>query len=204
MHFSRDRASNARLWILGLSILAGYVATGCSGPESAQDTVTRQTSPMLGIWKLGNTESTVAIDHCEDEPEQLCGKLMSFPGDPNARDFLNAGFLDWGRRLCESTVIFGLSETEEPQVFSGRLYDPGEGQTYQLSLRLHSDNQAQARTYLGATVDGAIGLGVSAATGELTVLDTVSYAVRAFIGKKHLGETVIWSRLDKPTTHCNA
>lgn len=91
-----------------------------------------------------------------------------------------------------------------PYIFSGQFYDPGEGQTYQLSLHLHSDNQAEARTYLGATVDGAIGLGVSAATGELPVLDTVSYAVRAFIGKKHLGETVIWSRLDKPTTHCNA
>ncbi|MFP3385358.1 DUF2147 domain-containing protein [Tritonibacter sp. SIMBA_163] len=185
------------------ALLVSIAVGACAASDQEGEIVARAISPLEGYWTLSDAPNTVLIEPCETGSEKLCGRLVVFEGDPSARDAFNPDLFAWGQKICNSVVISDLEATKEPQSYTGRFYDPGEGEDLNLIISMTSHNVIEARAYYGASIDEAVDLGVAAATGELPVFATVSYATRAIIGKKHLGETFSWVRTAQPQQLCS-
>ncbi|WP_170336170.1 DUF2147 domain-containing protein [Ruegeria arenilitoris] len=196
----RPRQNNP---VRDMALVASIALGACAQADQDTGMVSRNPSPLEGYWGLGETPNTVFLEPCKAGSEKLCGKLVVFEGDPDARDVLNPDLLSWGQKICNSVIVFDLTPSEETQIYTGRLYDPDEGEVLNLIVLVKSADVIEARAFHGASVDEAVNLVVSAVTGELPIFETISIATRASIGKKHLGKNYTWTRVEPPQHQCS-
>lgn len=89
----------------------------------------------------------------------LCGKIVwllqpDTPGERPDVDYHNPNPALRQRRLCGLTIIWGLRPDGLDHWSDGRLYDPKDGVTYDVTAQLIDPNRIFARVYLGTPVLG--------------------------------------------------
>ena len=136
---------NSRRSVRDIALLMSIALGACAAFDQEEEIVTRTLSPLEGYWTLNEAPNTVLIKPCETGSKKLCGRLVAFGGDPNARDDLNPHFFDWGQKICNSAVVYDLAPTDKPQIYAGRLYDPEEGENLNLIVLMKSHNVIEAR-----------------------------------------------------------
>ncbi len=127
-----------RLVLMGI---AG--ATFCAVPALAQD--------VTGVWMTDDGEGAVEIRPCG---EQRCGRIvwLKQPLDPQGRpmrDGNNPRIEARQRPLCGAQIIEGLKRQSDGSWDGGSIYDPEEGKSYSVALKLLNDQQLQVTGYVG-------------------------------------------------------
>lgn len=183
---------------LWLSALAACATSPSSGEPSE-----RMPHMIEGYWAMGDAQNVIEMRPCKDDEQKLCGHLIEFAGGKDDRDYLHPGFLSWGQKLCDSLIVADLEQTEEPQIYTGTIYNPDEGQVYALIILVKSHDLIESRIYMGASIDEAISLSIGALTGDVGIFSTLSFLTRAGIGKEHLGETNQWTRHASAIDRCD-
>lgn len=184
---------------LAVAVLAGCAANTTPGPKAAAPP-----GPLEGFWRLADQTTVVHVAPCELGRPPLCGRLLVFEGDQQARDYLSPGFFAWGQRLCGSDMLSRIEPASETGVYEGAYYAPDEGQHYNLMLTRKDAASLEARIYLGASVDEAVDMAVGTALGSApSALAGLSFVTRASVGKELLGETQVWHRVDEPSDRCD-
>lgn len=187
--------------------LSGLLVLGlasCATTKADKAPEERASHMIEGYWSVGETRNVIHVRACKDDEDKLCGHLVEFDGEKNDRDYLHPSWFLWGQKLCDSLIVADLEQSAEEQIFSGTIYDPDEGQVYNLIVLLKTSDQIETRAYMGASIDEAISLGIGALTGDVGVFSTLSFLTRAGIGKEHLGENVEWRRHDGALNRCDA
>ena len=109
----------SRLW--GLAIGAWLLSTSAGATGTG----------VLGHWLI-STDMVIELASCGDA---VCGRLVGLP-DPAARDVHNPDQALAGRQLCRLNV---LDVAEIADGWHGRYYNPANGTTYRVDLRLGDD-----------------------------------------------------------------
>ena len=90
-------------------------------------------SSVDGTWKI--RDLVLDISDCETH---VCGKIVWIG---NSRPHTD----------CGRVIVWGLSPDGPSQWSSGSIYDPTDGNTYDLSASLQPDGTLRARIYRGVT-----------------------------------------------------
>ena len=114
----------------GIALLTAFsmALSACATTPHEEDPKPRVAHAIEGYWATNDTGDIVEIRPCKDDDEKLCGHLIQFDGNPDARDYLHPSWLHWGQKLCDSLIVADMVQTEEPQIYTGSFYDPEEGQ----------------------------------------------------------------------------
>ena len=136
--FDRDLFSMTnfcRATLAALSILA-------SAPAHALD--------ASGVWMTEDGESKIKIAPCGPK---LCGTLvwLSAPNDANGqplKDAKNADARLRGRPMIGVQLLLGL--TQEGERWTGKIYNPEDGKTYDGSFGLTADGKAEIKGCVAA------------------------------------------------------
>ncbi|WP_291078145.1 DUF2147 domain-containing protein [Hyphomonas sp.] len=203
-NISAEQRYQLTQWRVGFLVVLTIALSACATSPVTNESQTRAVHPIEGIWRIDDAASYIEIRPCKNDTEKLCGHLIAFDGNPKARDYLHPSWLHWGQKLCGSLIVADLEQSEAAQIYRGTLYDPNEGQVYNLIVLAKSRDEIEARIYLGASIDEAIGLGVGALSGDTGIVSLLSFFTRAGIGREHLGETVQWRRASYPIETCSA
>lgn len=128
------------------------------GPHIAWAQSDEAETALTGLWT--NQKKTVAVDImlCRDE-ENLCGRVVwlkkPYHKDGSLkRDHYNPDPEQRDRQLCGLEILSGFTRNGENRWENGRIYNPEEGQTYQASIELISDDELRLRGYVFLPVFG--------------------------------------------------
>lgn len=133
---------------LGLSLLVGL--TGLAPAQVGQQ-MQRQVGGYEGVWIDDTGEGAVEIGPCG---EQLCGRIvwLKEPLDKRGqtlRDGYNPDPRQRSQPICGLAVIGNLRLQRDGTWDRGWIYDPKEGKTYDVELKLRSANRLHVTGYLG-------------------------------------------------------
>lgn len=119
-------------------------------PAAAQD------ATLAGVWAHANRRIELAIAPCGD---RLCGTLvwLKNPNDADGQpllDRLNPDPALRARPLLGLTVLQGLRRADEHSWVDGTIYNPNDGQSYDVSIAIEDDRTARVRAYVGLPLFG--------------------------------------------------
>jgi uncharacterized protein (DUF2147 family) len=106
---------------------------------------------VTGIWITDDGEGAVEILPCG---EQRCGRIIWLKdpvddaGQP-VRDSKNPSPTERRRPLCGAPIIAGLKRQSDDSWDEGSIYDPEEGKSYRLMLKLEGQQRLQVTGYIG-------------------------------------------------------
>ncbi|HEY1257719.1 MAG TPA: DUF2147 domain-containing protein [Stellaceae bacterium] len=108
-----------------------------------------------GTWMFANRVAIQIFD-CTG---LLCGRIVWLlrPLTPAGRPDLDTLNPDPGlrrRHLCGLTIIWGMQPDGPNHWSNGRLYDPKDGATYEVTAELTAPNTISARVYRGVPIFG--------------------------------------------------
>ncbi len=120
------------------------------GPVSAQQPAAASISPE-GLWIDHTGRGAVEIKPC---PQGLCGRIvwMKDPNDRQGRplvDALNEDTRMRARPICGLQIIGGLKQQADGSWDYGWIYDPEQGASFDVELRLRSADRLQVKGYKG-------------------------------------------------------
>ena len=121
----------SRLW--GLAIGAWLLSTSAGATGTG----------ILGQWQMAPADMVIELASCG---EAVCGRLV-WMLDPAARDVHNPDPALADRRLCRLNV---LEVTELAGGWQGSFYNPVQGTTYHVDLRLGPDGLLEIRGTTGS------------------------------------------------------
>jgi uncharacterized protein (DUF2147 family) len=107
------------------------------------------------MWLI-DTEVAIQIFTCSG---MLCGRIrwLQVPLDPQGQlkhDKLNPDPALRPRHLCGLTILWNLRANGDNAWESGWLYNPDDGQTYRVVMKLQSADMIVARIYMGLQLFG--------------------------------------------------
>lgn len=112
---------------------------------------------IRGLWVDGNKRKiAVWIEDCNG---QLCGriywlkKLLSASGRPK-RDLNNPDAALRDRPLCGLTILSGFQRVNGNTWNAGKIYNPGDGSTFNGTISLEKDGTLKIRGYVGISLFG--------------------------------------------------
>ena len=167
MHQRHHRAGVASSLWTTLAIAVLVCATGV-GPASAQapaPTKKSATSPApaappapvvapvpdgpIGLWIDHTGRGAVEIVPCATE---LCGRIvwMKDPLDKRGKPFVDSQNSDKARRgspICGLQIIGGLKQQRDGSWDNGWIYDPEQGESFDLEVRLLQEQVLQVKGY---------------------------------------------------------
>jgi uncharacterized protein (DUF2147 family) len=123
-----DRAAAPAL-ALGLALAGAALGAGAAGPARAGD--------VTGLWETPVSHGLIRIERCG---EKLCGRSVSsdiLDAHPGQSDMKNPDPALRGRPI-KGLVILEVSPLGEDRWGQGWIYNPNDGATYHLSLKLDS------------------------------------------------------------------
>lgn len=156
------------LGALAIAALSGAAAVGQQAPPPAkaparsQAQAPAQAAPAVpplvapapgpvGVWIDHTGRGAVEIVQCG---AGLCGSIvwMKEPNDKKGkplRDILNEDARKRGRLICGLQIIGGLQEMRDGSWDRGWIYDPEQGASFDVELRLRAPDVLQVKGYKG-------------------------------------------------------
>jgi uncharacterized protein (DUF2147 family) len=150
---------------VGLGLLGGLVAVSGSHSAAAQgkQPTTTQSLPAgvaapglpppgpAGLWIDHTGRGAVEIVPCADG---LCGRIvwMKEPNDKSGKPLLDRQNEDRARRgspICGLQIIGGLKQQADGSWDRGWIYDPEQGESFDLEMRLLKEETLQVKGYKG-------------------------------------------------------
>lgn len=132
------------------------VATGLTGAgrADAQAPAARASTPPpgpIGLWIDHTGRGAVEIAPCASE---LCGKIvwLKDPLDKSGKPLVDSQNSDRAKRgqpICGLQIIGGLKQQPDGSWDAGWIYDPEEGDSFDVELRLLSPGTLQVKGYKG-------------------------------------------------------
>lgn len=123
-------------------------------------TVVAFVSPALaadprGTWLTQDKDAALTISACGS---QLCGQIIWLESATDQRGTLrldenNPDPGKQSQRICGLVVIKGLAPSG-PDTWTGTVYNPEDGQTYQGSITVLSDDALKVRAYIALPIFG--------------------------------------------------
>jgi len=115
-----------------------------------------QEATLAGVWLHANQRIELEMAPCGD---RLCGKLVWFknPTDADGRPLVDRHNPDPALRtrpLMGLTVLEGLRRADERTWEDGKIYNPTDGQSYDVTISIEDDRTARVRAYLGVPLFG--------------------------------------------------
>lgn len=107
--------------------------------------------PAVGVWIDHTGRGAVEIAPC---PEGLCGRIvwLQEPNDKAGqllRDEKNGDRTKRAQPICGLQIIGGLKPQPDGSWDNGWIYDPEQGERFDVELRLRNPNQLQVMGYKG-------------------------------------------------------
>lgn len=147
--------SNA-LRVCGLAAaacLAAALGASAQQPRSATPVVTvpPAAAGLTGIWIDHTGRGAVEITQCDDA---LCGRIvwLKEPNDKKGQPLRDVNNEDRTRRsqtICGLQIIGGLRLQRDGSWDNGWIYDPEQGERFDVELRLRSPDVLQVKGYKG-------------------------------------------------------
>lgn len=141
-----------RLSVLAAFVGAAYVAFAAGAPGAAQTPlVPGIQSAVTGVWIDHTGRGAVEIAPCG---AKLCGVIawvqdaVDKQGKPLV-DINNPDRAKRGRKICGLPIIGNTARQNGDVWDNGWIYDPDEGKTFDVELRLKSSDILQVTGYLG-------------------------------------------------------
>lgn len=109
--------------------------------------------PVAGRWLTGKQGVVIELFKCTEEGH-LCGRVawlkkpLSRDGLPK-RDDKNPDPAKRDRLLCGATVIEGLEPAGDQAWQGGKVYNPKDGNSYDIKMTLRGDGTVRVRAFLG-------------------------------------------------------
>jgi uncharacterized protein (DUF2147 family) len=127
--------------ILGLTLLAAPLATAARADPAA----------MLGTWIDHTGRGAVEFSRCGGN---VCGRLvwMKEPNDEKGKPFTDGNNPDPARRartVCGLQIIGDAAPQADGSLDKGWIYNPEDGKSYSVELRLISPNVLRVHGYAG-------------------------------------------------------
>lgn len=106
-----------------------------------------------GLWIDHTGRGAVEISPCA-RPNELCGRIvwLQQPNDKQGkplRDILNEDKTERGKPICGLQVIGGVKKQADGSWDDGWIYDPEQGEKFDVEIRLRGPNQLQVKGYKG-------------------------------------------------------
>jgi uncharacterized protein (DUF2147 family) len=151
-----------RLPVRALAVLAGLAAFSpiphasatAAQAASPQAAIPQAPSPQ-GKWLTEGKDAALAIGDCGG---QFCGRIIWLDTSSSRSagpllDEKNPDPARQTRRICGLVVLTGLMASG-PDSWSGRVYNPKDGRTYQAQITVLSPEALHIRAYLGLPIFG--------------------------------------------------
>ncbi|HBN22850.1 MAG TPA: DUF2147 domain-containing protein [Holosporales bacterium] len=114
---------------------------------------------VQGVWQTEKKEDEnrtahVQISNCEDNPQQLCGKIIALeePIDPNTGkpklDKKNPDETLRARPIMGVLMLKGFNKEDENTYTGGTIYSPRTGKTYDSKLELVNGDTLEVTGYI--------------------------------------------------------
>lgn len=126
-------------------------ATEVAGQTAPQINTTPPPPSPVGIWFDDTGQGAIEIGPCG---EMLCGRIVWLK-DPASKtggpltDALNPDPRQRQRPICGIQIIGGLEKQPNGAWDNGWIYDPKEGKSYDVEIRLNDPDRLQVKGYLG-------------------------------------------------------
>ena len=153
MHWIEELSHRAKSFAQSLVLVTGL------GLALATQGTAQTTAPMAppsvsgptGLWLDHTGRGAVEIVQCASE---LCGRIVWLKDslDPSGKplvDTQNAEKSKRGTPICGLQIIGGLKRQPDGSWDDGWIYDPEEGERFDLELRLRGPEQLQVKGYKG-------------------------------------------------------
>ncbi len=133
-----DRMQQAVLVLISVLGVAGSVSAGGGAPKEA------------GIWYDDTGKGAVRIEQCENK---LCGKIYWLKETVNAEgkpliDRHNPNQSQKTRPICGLQILGGLASMGDGEWDTGWIYDPKEGKSYSVAMKLDGPDTLKVTGYL--------------------------------------------------------
>jgi uncharacterized protein (DUF2147 family) len=134
----RVRTQQSVLVLISVLGLAGSATAGGGTPKE------------VGIWYDDTGKGAVRIEQCENK---LCGKIYWLKDTLNAEgkpliDRHNPNESQRTRPICGLQVIGGLASMSDGEWDAGWIYDPKEGKSYSVAMKLDGPDTMKVTGYL--------------------------------------------------------
>jgi uncharacterized protein (DUF2147 family) len=117
----------------------------------AQQSVPPQALGPVGIWYDHTGRGAVEITPCASE---LCGRIvwLQHPTDKSGRPLVDARNEDRSKRghpICGLQILGGLKRQPDGSWDNGWIYDPEQGESFDVEIRLRGKDTLQVTGYKG-------------------------------------------------------
>ncbi|MCL4764890.1 MAG: DUF2147 domain-containing protein [Hyphomicrobiaceae bacterium] len=143
-----------RRFTIRAAALLVLMSAACTGAE-AQTAAPKRSAPQppspVGVWYDDTGNGAVEIAPCG---ARLCGRIFWLKdpvtkGGQVVTDALNPDPLQRQRPVCGLQVIGDLEVQTNGAWDKGWIYDPKEGKSYDVEIRLRAPDRLQVKGYLG-------------------------------------------------------
>src|SRR5690606_5996057 len=129
-------------------LVAGLVLSSITLPANAQ------VKAPTGLWLTENERSVVELYQCKKGEPVLCGKIAWIIDGGMQYDTKKPDASKHKNPLCGLTIVSGL-RMENPTFWSGgKVYKADEGDTYDASMTIVSEDKVRLRGFVGISMFG--------------------------------------------------
>ena len=97
--------------------------------------------PVEGEWLVQSGSGKVRIGPCAGQPERMCGLItwLRDPRNATGKDAKNPNPALRSRPLMGLPMIHDFNQAAPGRWTGGKIYDPGQGKTYDSKIRINPD-----------------------------------------------------------------
>ncbi len=113
-----------------------------------------QVKAPTGLWLTQNQRSVVELYRCAGDKPLLCGKIAWIIDGGMQFDTKNPDASRHKTPLCGMTILSGLKMDSPTKWTGGTVYKADEGDLYDASMTVLSNNKVEMRGYMGISMFG--------------------------------------------------